>query len=279
MAKTAPRDEANPEEQVLPPIVNGELARIDSIEIQEKKTRPPKRYTEGALVRDMKDAGKFVTESSLRKVLRDSSGLGTSATRDAIIDALKDREFIRREGNNLVSTKKGRDLIAYLPPEFSDVALTARWEAELEVVAQQGGGPALESRLRDEVARLVTTLKAHGPMNRSESVSRNTSTTKENSMSENGEKRRSGPTDKMLEFAKSIAKRVGASLPDEAKDDFDVCRAFIEEHKDAAQALPAPPTKKQLDFAKSIADKKGLTIPASTLKNMKELSAWINANK
>jgi DNA topoisomerase-3 len=98
-------------------------------------------------------------------------------------------------------------------------------------------------------------------------------------MSENGEKRRSGPTDKMLEFAKSIAKRVGASLPDDAKDDFDVCRAFIEEHKDAAQALPAPPTKKQLDFAKSIADKKGLTIPASTLKNMKELSAWIDANK
>jgi DNA topoisomerase-3 len=278
MAKTVSKDEAIVE-QVLPPVQNGELARIDAIDLQEKKTRPPKRYTEGTLVRDMKDAGKFVSESALRKVLRDSSGLGTSATRDSIIEALKQREFISREGPNLISTKKGRDLIAYLPSEFSDVAITARWEAELDIVAQQGGGPALETRLRDEVARLVTTLKAHGPMNRSEAVSRNSSTTKETSMSENGEKRRSGPTDKMLEFAKSIAKRVGATLPENIKDDFDVCRAFIEEHKDAAQAVPAAPTKKQLEFAKSIAEKKNLTIPGPTLKNMKELSAWIDANK
>ena len=266
-------------EQVLPPVQNGELARVDTIELLEKKTRPPKRYTEGTLVRDMKDAGKFLTESSLKKVLRDTSGLGTSATRDSIIEALKQRDFIRREGQALVSTKKGRDLIAYLPPEFTDVAITARWEAELDIVAQQGGGPALEARLRDEVARLVSTLKAHGPMNRSEAVSRNSSTNKETSMSENGEKRRSGPTDKMLEFAKSISKRVGAPLPENAKDDFDACRAFIEEHKEAAQAAPAAPTKKQLDFAKSIAERKSLTIPPSTLKNMKELSAWIDANK
>ena len=94
-------------------------------------------------------------------------------------------------------------------------------------------------------------------------------------MTDTNEPRKSNPTDKMLEYAKSIATRVNVRVPDEVMTDFEACKAFIDQHKDAAMR----PSDKQLNFANSIAERKGLTVPAETAANGKELSKWIDLHK
>lgn len=269
----AERDEV---EQSLPPLEDGELADIVSIDIKGRKTRPPSHYTEGTLLADMKGASKFVeNDPELKKMLKEISGLGTAATRDSILETLKGHQYLEKSGKHLVATEKGIAFISWLEkvlPDAVDVALTARWEAELAVVAEKGGGKAFEDRVAQKVRDMISTLKAAPPMNLAASTTHKES----QSMTDtNEQKRASKPTDKMLEFAKSIAKKVGVRLPDEVMGDFDACRAFIDEHKDVAMR----PSDKQLNFANSIASSKGLTLPPEVIANGRELSKWIDEHK
>lgn len=262
---------------LLPDLEDGELAVIESIEVKERKTKPPALYTEGTLLDDMKAAAKFVEDDPvLKKMLREASGLGTAATRDSIIEGLKHDKYIEKSGKNLVATAKGEAFILWLEsfmPELTDVALTARWEAELSLVAQQGGGKAFEARVTDSVEKLISILKTAHPLGVPSSSS---STSKESSsMSDTTPKRANKPTDKMLEFAKNVAKRIGVRVPDEVMTDFDACREFLDTNKDAAMR----PSDKQLNFAKSIAERKGVDIPEDVMANGRELSKWIDEHK
>ncbi len=274
---TSSKSSAETSTSVLPDIEDGEIGVVESIEVRERKTKPPALYTEGTLLDDMKAAAKFVEDDpALKKMLKEASGLGTAATRDSIIEGLKHDKYIEKSGKNLVATAKGIAFIEWLDnimPELTDVALTARWEAELSLVAQQGGGKAFEARVVEQVKKLITILKSAHPLGVPSSPS---STSKEsNSMSETPTKRANKPTDKMLEFAKNVAKRIGVRVPDEVMTDFDACRAFLDANKDAAMR----PSDKQLNFAKSIAERKGIDIPEDVLANGRELSKWIDDHK
>lgn len=268
-------------EQKLPPLVDGEMGTIVSIKVLEKKTRPPLPYSEGQLITDMAGAGKFLVDGENKKdyekILKQTSGLGTSATRDSIIENLKHKGFLEvftvQKKTYIRSTKKGRDLIAYLPPRLYDIATTARWEAELGVVEVQGGGAKLEAAVAQEAINMVAILKTHGRMKRSEQPI--THKKENSSMSENQERGPSKPTEKMLEYATKIAKAINQPLPDEVVADFDACKAFIDANKEAANR----PSEKQLKFAQSIADKRQLEIPAEALADAREISKWIDANK
>jgi hypothetical protein len=266
---------------VLPPVVDGEMATVISVDMAERKTKAPKRYKEATLIEDMEGAAKFIPDAELRSVMRIAKGMGTAATRHTTIDDLKEKKFIERKGQELVPTKLGEDLIDYLPPALYDVGTTARLELDLQIVEEKGGGAALEQRVAQEVQKLLAILKAHGPMTRSEAVTTTRNTQGERkSMSENGENQRSGPpTPKMLEYAEGIATKLKLRLPADVPDDFASCKAFIDEHKDAAAAIPQAPSPKQLSYAESIAKRKNLTIPDDALKSAKEISAWIDANK
>lgn len=275
-AKTTRADaERDDVEQSLPPLDDGEMAEIISIDIRGRKTRPPAHYTEGTLLGDMKGASKFVEDDpELKKMLREISGLGTAATRDNILETLKGHQYLEKSGKYLVATERGIAFISWLEkvlPDAVNVALTARWEAELAVVAEKGGGKAFEDRVAQKVRDMISTFKAAPAMRFAA-----TTTHKESSMTDSTEpKRASKPTDKMLEFAKSIAKKVGVRVSDEMMTDFDTCRAFIDEHKDVAMR----PSDKQLNFANSIASSKGLTIPPELIANGRELSKWIDEHK
>jgi DNA topoisomerase IA len=264
-------------EQKLPPLVNGEMATVMSVKVMEKKTRPPLPYTEGQLITDMSEAGKYLEESDYRKVLKQTSGLGTSATRDSIIENLKFKGFLEtfkvKDRTYIRSTKKGQDLIAYLPPGLYDIATTARWEADLAVVEVQGGGAKLEAAIAQEAINMVAILKTHGRMTRSEQPI--THKKENSSMSENQERSASKPTEKMLEYATKIAKAIGQPVPDEVVADFEACKLFIDANKEAANR----PSEKQLKFAESIAAKKQLTIPPEALADAREISKWIDENK
>lgn len=93
-------------------------------------------------------------------------------------------------------------------------------------------------------------------------------------MADTDQSRVSKPTDKMLEFAKNIAKKIGKPVPDDVMVSFDACKAYLDANKDAAMR----PSDKQLNFANVIAERKGLTVPPEALGNGKELSKWIDAN-
>lgn len=263
--------------QVLPPLTDGELVDVVDLRVVDKATRPPVPYTEGALLDDMLAAGKFIQDDpALRRVLKEVSGLGTSATRDSIIEGLVRDKYIERKGKALRATPKGRAFIAWIEgvePALTDVAVTARWEAELALVAKDGGGAQFEKRVAAFVEQLVSKLKSAAPM----SLARSSQPTSMESsrMSDSDSGRSNPPTQKMLEFAQSIAKRLGIDLPPEVATSYDGCRSFLDAHSAAAVA----PSEKQLKFAGNIAERKNLTIPAETLKNGKELSKWIDENK
>jgi len=263
----------NEREQVLPPLVDGEMARVLDVRVVAKKTKPPSRYTEGTLIEEMKNAGKYVEDSELRAILKQVSGLGTSATRDSIIETLKAHKYLKISGKHVLPTEKGEALIRWLDEhcsELTDVTLTARWEAELDAIATRGGGAKFESAIAARVREIVSTLQQATPIGGGGSSENNNMT--EQTPSARGANK---PTSKMIDFARKIATRLGQELPKEVEASFDACKAYL----DANQAAVKRPTEKQLGFANNIAERKGLEIPDDALADGKLLSAWIDANK
>ncbi|MDO8416288.1 MAG: DNA topoisomerase [Agitococcus sp.] len=264
-------------EPPLPDVSDGEMAEVLTVAIQEKKTRPPANYTEGSLIADMKGAAKFVeNDPVLRDILKELSGLGTSATRDNIIETLKHHKYLEKSGKHIVATDKGIRFIMWIDqvlPEIADVSVTARWEAELAVVAKKGGGQEFEDRVAQKVRDMIAIFKTAPSMGQSSTSKNNLK--ESTSMSESDNKSASTPSDKMLEFAKNIATKVNLRVPDDVMTNWDACKAFIDEHKDTAMR----PSDKQLNFATKIASDKKLTIPPETLKNGRDLSKWIDDNK
>jgi DNA topoisomerase III len=104
--------------------------------IKQGKTEPPKSFTEGTLLGAMETAGKFVDDEQLKEALK-QKGLGTPATRAAIIETLLRRGYIQREKKNVKVTDLGRYLIALIQdPNLKSPELTGEWEAKLKEMEQ-----------------------------------------------------------------------------------------------------------------------------------------------
>ncbi len=139
-------------EQALPRVRVGERLPAE-LSILEGTTRPPPRYTEASLLGAMETAGRHIEDEALFEAMKDC-GLGTPATRAAIIETLIVREYIQREKKALVACDKGVELIERLPvPTLRSAELTGTWEARLARVAE-GRHPA-EAFMAD-VRALVT---------------------------------------------------------------------------------------------------------------------------
>ena len=142
-------------EQVLPvTLAKGQLQDVIDIEAKKKKTRPPKRFTEGTLLTAMQTAGQSLDERELSEAMKET-GLGTPATRAAIIEVLLKRGFIVRAGKNLEATEKGIHLIEVVHPEVKSPAMTGQWEAFLKKI--QHGQSRLEPFL-DGISQYVRSV-------------------------------------------------------------------------------------------------------------------------
>ncbi|UZD67281.1 DNA topoisomerase 3 [Marinobacter sp. AN1] len=113
---------------------------IDST-IKERLTQPPQHFTDATLLAAMTNIARFVSDPQLRKTLRETDGLGTEATRAAIIETLFRRDYLFREGRHIRATEKGRSLIHALPEAISEPDMTALWEATLEQIRAGDGDP------------------------------------------------------------------------------------------------------------------------------------------
>ena len=138
-APSEPDDKDSEAKQPLPKVEQGSNAQVRSTDLKTQQTKPPARFTEGTLIAAMKNIGKQINDPALKKVLRDTSGIGTEATRAGIIETLVQRGVIKKHKKNVISTDTGRTLIAILPKEIKDPATTALWEQGLDDIAQGKG--------------------------------------------------------------------------------------------------------------------------------------------
>lgn len=106
---------------------------------EDKRTKPPGRFTEGTLIDAMSNIAKFESDPKLKSILKETSGIGTEATRANIIDTLKARGFVTVTGKQLISSEAGRSLIDALPDVLTRPAMTALWEQALDEIALGNG--------------------------------------------------------------------------------------------------------------------------------------------
>ncbi|HVD94884.1 MAG TPA: DNA topoisomerase 3 [Candidatus Limnocylindria bacterium] len=123
-------------EENLPPVTAGENVQTERIEIKPEQTRPPVRYNEGTILSAMEGAGKLVDDEELRDAMKEK-GLGTPATRAAIIETLISAHYLVRHGKELQPTPKAIQTITLLKnavPELTSPELTGEWEFRLREI-------------------------------------------------------------------------------------------------------------------------------------------------
>jgi DNA topoisomerase-3 len=121
---------------MLPRLEQGENADVKDVESLRKETQPPRRFTEASLLGAMETAGKDIDDVELREAMKDS-GIGTPATRAAIIERLIDVGYIERDGRALVCTEKGLNVIRLLDGHaLTSPGLTGDWERRLTQIEQ-----------------------------------------------------------------------------------------------------------------------------------------------
>jgi DNA topoisomerase III len=123
-------------DQLLPKLEQGEDVETRSVDSLRKETQPPRRFTEASLLGAMETAGKDIQDADLRDAMKDS-GIGTPATRAAIIERLIQVGYIEREGRALIATEKGVQVISLLGEHpLTSPELTGSWEHRLSLIEQ-----------------------------------------------------------------------------------------------------------------------------------------------
>jgi len=132
--------EAQGDDTTLVAVADGEVVRTEDIEARGLATKPPPRYSEATLLSAMEGAGKLVSDEDLREAMSER-GLGTPATRAAIIEGLLNENYLRREGRELAPTAKARQLMTLLSGldvrELTSPELTGEWEYRLKQIEQR----------------------------------------------------------------------------------------------------------------------------------------------
>ena len=150
-AREGEDDDAGREQQ-LPRLEQGEEVETRSVEATEKETKPPRRYSDASLLAAMETAGKLVDDEELREAMKDS-GIGTPATRAAIIERLIQVGYLERDGRSLVCTEKGLNVIRLLGEHrLTSPELTGDWEHRLAKIEE---GEDSRERFMGDIAQFA----------------------------------------------------------------------------------------------------------------------------
>lgn len=144
------------EKQGLPQIALGDALEVGETQILQKATRPPPAFTDASLLSGMASAGSRLDDKELTDILRER-GLGTPATRAAIIEGLIKKGYIERRDKGLWATPLASRLIAHVHPSVRSAALTGSWEAKLHEIEK--GSLSLDAFMQ-EIARYVQDMVA-----------------------------------------------------------------------------------------------------------------------
>ncbi|WP_092483826.1 DNA topoisomerase III [Candidatus Ichthyocystis hellenicum] len=147
----------------LPPAPKNMVADLEDIEIKSLHTKPSPRFTEASLLSAMESAGKFVEDDEFREAMS-KKGLGTPATRAAIIEGLIHEGYIIRQGKELIPTAKAFSIMTLLRgldiSELTSPELTGEWEHKLSLIEKtQLSRESFMKEIRDTTARIVSQAK------------------------------------------------------------------------------------------------------------------------
>jgi len=152
-AAEEPQGDEDEPRQVLPKVDDGERGTCELAEVLEKQTKPPARYSEASLLRDMETAGKQIEDEELREAMKDA-GLGTPATRAETIEKLLRVGYIERLGRSLRATAKGRQAIGLLHDHaITSAELTGKWEQRLTAIER---GEESRDGFMDDIRKFTT---------------------------------------------------------------------------------------------------------------------------
>jgi DNA topoisomerase III len=148
-------------EQSLPPMQKGDKLKFLSVNSNNRKTKPPARYTEATLLTAMEHPGKFIEDEALKEALDRTSGLGTPATRADIIEKLFNTFYVERRGKDIFPTAKGIQIIDLAPSELRSAELTAKWEQQLYDISKgKANASAFMTHIRAHASKLVSSVVA-----------------------------------------------------------------------------------------------------------------------
>ncbi len=140
-------------EKELPPVSKGEQLLCSELKLHDKLTKPPAFFTEGTLIKAMETIGSQVTDKVMKKILRETAGLGTQATRANIIQTLLQRNFVYKDKKWIKATSLGFELCDAVPQSIKDPLLTAQWEQQLDDIAHNRG-QTIEGFLQQQISLL-----------------------------------------------------------------------------------------------------------------------------
>ncbi len=142
--------------QTLPPLREGLACQVGKVDLKALKTLPPKPFTQGELIKAMKGVARLVTDPRLKQKLKETTGIGTEATRAGIIGGLLDRGYLLKKGRAIRASEAAFTLIDAVPAAIADPGTTAIWEQALDMI--EAGQMTLESFVERQsvwVAQLV----------------------------------------------------------------------------------------------------------------------------
>ncbi len=148
-AMAAARGQEN-QAQALPVLQRGQACTVAQVITKDLFTQPPKPFTEGDLIKAMKNVAKLVQDPLLKQKLKDTTGIGTEATRAGIIQGLLDRGYLNKNGKALAATPAAFGLIDAVPRAIADPGTTAIWEQALDMV--QSGEMSLDTFVEKQSA-------------------------------------------------------------------------------------------------------------------------------
>lgn len=251
----------------LPAINTGDKAIIEGVSIPSKETKPPARFTEYTLLGAMLNAGREATGEDA-KILKESSGIGTPATRASILETLESRAYISKQTvkkeEQIISTTRGRDLIKYIPEILASVTITARWEAALRDIEQSSSDSEAMELRNDFIAEQIDMIN--------DLILRVIE-----EMPEQTQQKSSKPTEKQAALVIKLGAQFNVDT-EEALASFEGASKFLDEYLSKAKKSN-PPTEKMLEFAKKLAEKHSLELPEECLTSFEECSAFINKAK
>ncbi len=154
------KEAGSEETEFLPEVEVGTMVTTEKVWVEEKETKAPPRYTEASLLSAMEGAGKFVEDEELQEIMKES-GLGTPATRAAIIERLIEVGYLEREEKTLIPSPKGIELINLIESipvnELASPQLTGQWEKKLVLIEK---GQFSRQEFMDEIKKMTEEIVA-----------------------------------------------------------------------------------------------------------------------
>jgi len=158
------QDNIHATDSALPKLKKGEKLHCQRGELVEKQTQAPLHFTDATLLAAMTGISRFVKDPNIRKILRETDGLGTEATRASIIELLFKRGYLIREKKSIRATAAGKGLIQSLPEIATKPDMTAEWESTLNSIStRQESYEAFMGRLTNSLDSLIYNVKSTLP--------------------------------------------------------------------------------------------------------------------